>query len=279
MVGCSTIGTKNQPVFTEDDAEYFRKAQGKLATGEATTQAESLIAMARFYADAQRLPLAERMYEKALKADPKCVPAHIGLIKLQVENSQWDRAEASLARARQLVPNSAAIWNEAAALEAKRKNLFQAISFAQRARDLAPEVDLYRTNLANLYLSVGKTDLAVAEFSHIMGPQKARAHVDQLMSMMVGPQPHSTRSTVQKAKKPGHESDTETGWGRSHRTVSYQAADDDHPETLVPAQQSHQGWRTRTASVPRSSTAHQEHSKPTDRGTVAVVDDEVEDAE
>jgi predicted Zn-dependent protease len=282
-VGCSTFGPKSPGVITENDAQYFRDVQGKLPSGDAVSKTDSLIAMARFYGEAQRAPLAERMYEKALAADPKSVQAHLGLIKLQMDHRQWDRVETSLRRARQAVPESAAIWNEVAACDAKRNNISRAITAAKRACELAPEVELYRSNLANLYLSAGQPELAIKEYSYFLGPGAAQRHVAELLASM--PSAHSSVDRRRSIAQARHESvenadhEIDAGWNRSQRReppqIRQAKAEEDEREVPSDARP-YQGWRNKTQAHGVGTTPSSSPSSGMEQGTVTLVEEEDE---
>ena len=95
---------------------------------------------------------AVKWFKQAIAAAPKSATAYVGLVLLYSEGGQLDEA---LATAKQLVaadPDNPAALNALGAAQLNAGNAADALKPLQQATTLAPQVSLYRTNLARAQL-------------------------------------------------------------------------------------------------------------------------------
>ena len=175
--GCSTFSSKKSPNgFTEQDRKFFKETETQLdrpPEPKPGKHPESFMAMGQFYLEVKRYPLAERMFEKALKGDPKCVGAYAGLAKCHSELGRTEKAAEAINKGFAIDPKSAVLWNEAAVLRAKTNDLDGAVEAAEQAAAAAPTVSLYRENLGNLLAVAGRYTKAFEVYSKAFNPAEA----------------------------------------------------------------------------------------------------------
>lgn len=176
FAGCSTFTSKKPEGFTAQDRKFFKEAETTIDGPPRATpgkERESFLAMGQFYLEVKRLPLAERMFEKAIAADPKCVGAYAGLAKCHSEAGKTDKAADALNKGFAVDPKSAILWNEAAVLRAKTGDLEGAVEAADRAVAAAPNVMLYKENFGNMLAVTGHYKQAYEVYSKALNPAEA----------------------------------------------------------------------------------------------------------
>jgi tetratricopeptide (TPR) repeat protein len=175
--GCSTFHSKKSAEgFTEKDRKFFHEAEtafDRPPEAKPGKHPESFLAMGQFYLEMKRYPLAERMFEKAIAGDSKCIGGYAGLAKCHLENGQTQKAADAINKGFAVDPKSAILWNEAAVLRAKTNDLDGAVEAAEQAVAAAPTIGLYRENLGNLLAVTGRYKRAFEAYSKALSPADA----------------------------------------------------------------------------------------------------------
>ena len=185
LAGCSALGnSKPHEGFTAADRKFFHEAESQMDGTPAPKpgkQTESFLAMGQFYLEVKKTQLAERMFEKAVAADPKSVPAYAGLSKCYVDAGQTDKAAEALNKGFAVAPKSPILWNEAAVLRAKTGDMDGAVQAAEKAVALGPNVTLYAENLGNLLAVTGRYQKAIEIYEKALNPAEAHYRVGLVM--------------------------------------------------------------------------------------------------
>jgi tetratricopeptide (TPR) repeat protein len=181
LAGCTGLQSqKSADGFTAEDRKFFREAEAQLdgaAPPKGDKQTDSLLAMAQFYLEAKKFPLAERLFEKAAAADAKCIAAYAGLAKCHSETGRTDKAAEALNKGFAVDAKSPVLWNEAAVLRAKTGDMDGAIDAAQRALAAAPTASLYAENLGNLFIATARYQQAYDAYMKVLSPAEAHFRI------------------------------------------------------------------------------------------------------
>jgi Tfp pilus assembly protein PilF len=95
-------------------------------------------------------------YQRALKIDPKCLPAHQGLARLYMAMEDYGRAAETYQKALEVAPKVAPLWYELGRCLNYQKNRGQALECLNRAVQLEPENRDYLNTLGVLLAQVGR---------------------------------------------------------------------------------------------------------------------------
>ena len=91
---------------------------------------------------------AVKWLKQAIGAAPKSAAAYVGLVALYTESGQFDEASSTAKKLADAVPNNPVALNALGAAELNAGHHSEALKPLQQAVNLAPQVALYRTNLA-----------------------------------------------------------------------------------------------------------------------------------
>lgn len=125
--------------------------------------------------NASQLPLAEKLYELAVNADPKHATAVNNLAWVKAHQSKPGAVELA-DRAVKLAPKEPAYLDTLAYAQAAAGQYEQAVATSKAVLKLAPAEPIYRLNLARIYIKAGRTQEAKAELAELakLGEKFAR---------------------------------------------------------------------------------------------------------
>ncbi len=127
---------------------------------------------------------AVKWFKQAIVAAPKSPAAYVALVVLYSESGQFDDA---VSTAKQLVaatPNNPAALNALGAAQLNAGHPDEALKPLQQATDLAPQVSLYRTNLARAQLLNKDTKAAEANLDRVIKADPGQVMAVTLRSFM-----------------------------------------------------------------------------------------------
>jgi tetratricopeptide (TPR) repeat protein len=104
----------------------------------------------------QLCDLARDDYEKALKIDPKYVPAYQGLARLYTAMHEYPLAVETYQKALKLAPNDAALWSDLGLCHNSQKNWGPALDCLERAVRIEPANRSYTNALGVVLAEVGR---------------------------------------------------------------------------------------------------------------------------
>ncbi len=128
------------------------------------------VATARMYEKTGKPDLAIEQFDKALKADPKYLPALLGLAQLHDCQREFTEADKLYDRAVKQYPQEAAIYNDLALSQQHRGQLDQARQAMERAIALQPDKKLYRNNMASILVDMNQPEAAFKQLMAAHGP-------------------------------------------------------------------------------------------------------------
>lgn len=180
FVGCTTTNSsKDAGAFTAEDRKYFKEAeaQADAVMPKADPKGAGYLQMGQFYLNAKKLPLAERMFQKAIESDPKSVAAYAGLAQCHVAAGKNDLAASALDKGFAIQPKSAILWNEAAVLRAHTNDMEGAVQAAEQALAIEPKSELYTENLGNFLAVSGQYKKALEVYSRMLSTGEAHYRI------------------------------------------------------------------------------------------------------
>jgi tetratricopeptide (TPR) repeat protein len=126
------------------------------------------------FAEAEQLRSSARTaFQDALKIDPKCAAAYIGLAKSYVVIEDAQQAFAMYEKALQQIPNDASLWYEKGLTHARFKDWDGAITSLSRASQLDPDNRLYKRTIGLTYARASKFNEAFAALRTCMKEEEA----------------------------------------------------------------------------------------------------------
>jgi tetratricopeptide (TPR) repeat protein len=156
----------------------------------------TLVAMAAFRdqtanevarTDGQKQALHEAAvaaYEKALKADPKFLPAQVGLARHWESLDQHERALACYGKALQLAPTCAALWHEVGMCQARHQEWQPALDRLHKATELESNDRRLGADYALCLVRAGHIDEGLNVLSRWQKEPEAHYTVAQMLYQM-----------------------------------------------------------------------------------------------
>jgi tetratricopeptide (TPR) repeat protein len=166
--------TVSRAMTTARDSK--KKEPAKASTFVALAQyREQLGASAELsFAEAEQLRSQVRAaYQEAVRLDPKCTAAYIGLAKTFLEAEDAPQAFAMYQKALEVVPDDANLWFEKGLTHARFKDFDGALASLQRAAQLDPDNRLYARTVGMTLARSGRFDEARAVFAKCMKDEEA----------------------------------------------------------------------------------------------------------
>jgi Flp pilus assembly protein TadD len=130
---------------------------------------------------------ARQDYEKALKADPKNVPAYQGLARLYTAMHNYDRAIETYQLALKIAPNSAPLWYELGMSHNYQKNWAPALDCLGRAAQLDPANRHYSNALGIVLAEAGRYNESLNCFVRANGQAMGNMRMAQTLQRLQQP--------------------------------------------------------------------------------------------
>jgi tetratricopeptide (TPR) repeat protein len=126
------------------------------------------------FADAEQVRASARQaYYEALKIDPKCAAAHIGLAKSYVAIEDAQQAFAMYQRALDINPNDANLWYEKGLTHARFKDFEGSLASLYRASQIDPDNRQFKRTIGLTLARAGHTDEALKTLKSCMKEEEA----------------------------------------------------------------------------------------------------------
>lgn len=138
-----------------------------------------------------------KVYQRAIKLDPKFLAAYVGLGRLYQDLQEHERAVATYRAGLKELPKSAVLWYELGMCQAKKKEWDQAITSLRSAHELDPENRVYVNTMGFTMARAGRIDESYAFFEKEMG--EARAHYNLARMLRHLSEPEQCKEHVQRA--------------------------------------------------------------------------------
>jgi tetratricopeptide (TPR) repeat protein len=125
---------------------------------------------------------ARKSYDKALAENPHSVEAILGIARLDQLAEKPKEAEAGFQRAIKMKPNDAAVLAACGQFYASQKRWNESFQYLTAAIGNAPNVPIYKHQLAVAQIRSGDVNAGLTVFSQLVGPDKAHYNVAYLLS-------------------------------------------------------------------------------------------------
>src|SRR5262245_30928432 len=184
-LGCLVVGLLTLACGCTNVAGMIRsrKADGEVAHKAPTYEAYANLGATAGFApqhspqqQAQFREEAKLAYLKAIEVDPKYLPAHVGLARLQMRCEDYAGALATYDKALKVAPQDASLWHERGLCSCRQKNWAEAVTCMQKAVELSPGNGQYGTALGYTLGKAGRFPESLAVLTKIEG--EAKAHYD-----------------------------------------------------------------------------------------------------
>lgn len=110
---------------------------------------------------------ARSMYQKALSMEPKNLDALMGLARMEDRLGNLQAAVQIYTRAATLYPKDAGVINDLGLCYARNGQMQQSLQLLDRAVRMRPDKQLYRNNVAKVWIELGRVDLALAHLEAV----------------------------------------------------------------------------------------------------------------
>jgi tetratricopeptide (TPR) repeat protein len=122
-----------------------------------------------------------RAYQQAIKADPACNAAYVGLARLYQRLEEYEKAVATLDAALKIAPKNADLWFELGMCHARHKAWEPALAALRNASELDADNHLYMNMLGFSLARAGRFDESYQYFAKVQGEAKAHYNVARML--------------------------------------------------------------------------------------------------
>jgi len=154
----------------------FREAQGKLKDAEGT-----MLTFARWKEDTGLYAEAKRRYQEVLTQNNDCLPARLGIARIERQTGRFDQCRAILTSAQEQHPNEPSIPLEIGRMYSERDNWDQAITAYQKSADIAPDDETVRYELGLALAHAARYEEALAHLKYAVGDSAALYNVGYIL--------------------------------------------------------------------------------------------------
>lgn len=119
-------------------------------------------------------------YHQAIRTDPKCVEAYLGLARLHQKLEDHDRVVQTYKKGIKALPKEPTLQHELGMYWAKQKEWDQALEGLRGAHKLQPDSPKYAKALAFCLARTGRIDESFACFREVMGEAEAHYNVGRM---------------------------------------------------------------------------------------------------
>jgi tetratricopeptide (TPR) repeat protein len=139
------------------------------------------VSTARIYEGTQNVDAAKAEYDKALQIDPAYLPALLGYAHLLDKEKEFADADKYYQKAVKLHPAVAAIYNDWGMSQQRRGRLDESAKLLTKATQLQPAKQLYRNNLAMVFVVMHRPEEAYRQLAAIEAPAVAHFNLGALL--------------------------------------------------------------------------------------------------
>jgi len=154
----------------------FREAQGKLKNAEGT-----MLTFARWKEDTGLYGEAKRRYQEVLTENNECLPARLGIARIERQTGRFDQCRSILLTAQEQYPDEPAIPLEIGRMYGERDDWDHAISAFQTAADKAPDDETIRYELGLAFAHAARYEEALSHLKYAVGSSAALYNVGYIL--------------------------------------------------------------------------------------------------
>lgn len=196
-VGCSTTQSwsgltsrfsrnraDQDALVLEEEAlsEGFQKSQGGLTEKGLKNPEATNLAFARWKEDMDQFAEAKRRYHEILTANPDCLPARLGIARIERETGRYTQCREILEAARRQHPENPAVALEMGRMYNDRQEWRHAVTAFRQATDLAPDDQTIRYELGLALTNAGMVDEGLPHLRFAVGDSAACYNVAYLLN-------------------------------------------------------------------------------------------------
>ncbi|MGE3809152.1 MAG: tetratricopeptide repeat protein [Gemmataceae bacterium] len=124
---------------------------------------------------------ARRAYQQAVKLDPQCLPAYLGLGRHYQAMEKYDNAVETYQRGLHNMPREKQLWFEMGMCQARHKEWDPALDSLRMATQLDPENPVYNNMLGFCLARAGRYDECLTLFTRTQGEAKAHYNLARML--------------------------------------------------------------------------------------------------
>lgn len=164
-----------KPILAEDDPI-------SLTSKQAPPGAKLYVSLAEMHKKAGNLEAAVENYDRAIEAEPKSLPALLGMAHLYDGNGNTAKALEYYNRAVKAHDDSAAAHNDLGLCLLRDNQPKESIEELKKAIDLEPTKPLYRNNLAKILVELDRADEAYKILAPVHGEATAHYNIGYMLN-------------------------------------------------------------------------------------------------
>jgi len=151
----------------------------------ADVQAQLAVDQSRSREDRQNaLELAKTNYQRALKLDPNCLAAYLGMARVCSGAGEHELAIQALDSALAKYPREAQLWYERGMIMGREKRFDESVRNLNQALQIDPNNANYGKSLGLMLARMGRGDEGVAVLQHWMSEADAHYNVARILEHM-----------------------------------------------------------------------------------------------
>lgn len=162
-----------------DDSQLssgFREAQGKLKDAERT-----MLTFARWKEDTGLYAEAKRRYQEVLTENNDCLPARLGIARIERQTGRFDQCRSILLSAQEQHPNESAIPLEIGRMYGERDEWVKAVAAYQMAADISPDDETVRYELGLAFAHTARYEEALSHLKYAVGDSAALYNIGYIL--------------------------------------------------------------------------------------------------
>jgi tetratricopeptide (TPR) repeat protein len=167
-------------VKAEDLPKITPKPETNVAFGQLRLHA-AMDGSAQGESREEALAQARKMFDQAIKTDPKCTDAYKGLAQVELTRGNYDGGLDYYRKALTIDPKASTIWYELGVCQARHGNWPASVESLQQASNLDHENRTYVKTLGFCLAKSGRYDDSVACFMRIMEEGQARYNLARML--------------------------------------------------------------------------------------------------
>lgn len=228
-----------------------------LGFNSGTDSPQLYVSMAEMAHRGGNVAQARQLYQKALTADPKFVPALLSAARMEDREGQMDVALGLYQNAAAIEPNNPTVLNDLALCLARKGDFAEAHRALSHVVQLEPRKPLYRNNMAKVLIEMNRLDEAAWHLGHVHQPAVVNYNMGVLLhqrgrtqeasqflaqAIQIDPQMHPARTLLAQitppaatavAAQPSQQPVIHTAQAPQSQTVQ-PAATPNYPQTATP---------------------------------------------